>query len=69
MCEVRLRAKRLMKTSPDVSLALFEAEVQQVRMHVAPYADVTSGVTFALHKPQTVLARWQRQIAALRSAT
>jgi hypothetical protein len=69
MCEVRLRAKRLTKTSPDVPLAVFEAEVQQVRMHVAPYADVTSGVTFALHKPQTVLARWQRQIAALRSAT
>ena len=69
MCELRLRAKRLRSTSQDVSLALFEAEVEQVRMHVAPYADITSGVTFALHDPQAVAPRWDRQIAALRAAT
>ena len=69
MCELRLRAKRLRSTSHDVPLALFEAEVEQVRMHVAPYADVISGVTFALHDPQAVAPRWHRQIAALRAAT
>jgi hypothetical protein len=69
MCELRLRAKRLSKASTVVPLALFEAEVEQVRMHVAPYADVVSGITFQLHKPNEVLKRWERQIAALRSAS
>jgi hypothetical protein len=36
-------------------------------VHVAPYADVTSGISFALHEPSAVLDRWQRQIAALRA--
>jgi hypothetical protein len=69
MCELRLRARRLAHTSPDVPLAFFEAELETARTHVAPYAAVTSGVTFALHEPQKVLPRWQRQIAALRAAT
>jgi hypothetical protein len=49
-------------------LAFFEAEVETVRQHIAPYADVTGGITFSLHEPQAVLPRWQRQIAALRAA-
>jgi Pyridoxamine 5'-phosphate oxidase len=69
MCELRLRARPLSKTSSDVPLALFEAQVEQVRMHVAPYADVVSGITFELHKPNEVRERWERQIAALRSAS
>jgi hypothetical protein len=69
MCELRLRAHRLAHASPDVPLAFFEAEVETVRNHKAPYADVTQGVTFALHDPQAVLARWTRQIAALRAAS
>jgi hypothetical protein len=69
MCELRLRARRLADPSSEVSLAFFEAELEAARMHVAPYAAVTSGVTFALHEPQAVLPRWQRQIAALRAAT
>lgn len=68
MCELRLRAKRLTETSADVPLALFEAEVEQVRMHVAPYADVVCGITFQLHRQNDVLKRWERQIAALRAA-
>jgi len=68
MCEVRLRCRRLAHKPADVPLALFEAEVQSVRNHVAPYADVTGGVTFFLHDPEAVLPRWQRQIAALRAA-
>ncbi|MBO4221287.1 hypothetical protein [Bradyrhizobium neotropicale] len=68
ICEMKLRCRRLAHSSDDVPLALFEAEVESVRQHVAPYADVTGGVTFALHDPQAVLSRWQRQIAALRAA-
>jgi hypothetical protein len=68
MWELRLRAHRLAHSSPDVPLALFEAEVETTRVHVAPYATVTSGITFALHEPQAVLPRWQRQIAAMRAA-
>jgi hypothetical protein len=68
ICELRLRSRRLAHSTPDVPLAFFEAEVETVRQHVAPYASVTGGITFALHDPQAVLPRWQRQIAALRAA-
>jgi len=68
MCEMRLRTRRLAYSAPDVPLAVFEAEVEAARWHAAPYADVTGGITFALHDPQTVLQRWQRQIAVLRAA-
>lgn len=67
ICELRLRCRRTEGSSSDVPLAFFEADVDSVRHHVAPYASVTSGVTFALHDPQAVLPRWQRQIAALRA--
>jgi hypothetical protein len=68
MCEMRLRSRRISHIAPDVPLAFFEAEVEMVRQHVAPYATVTGGITFSLHDPQAVLPRWQRQIAALRAA-
>ena len=68
ICELRLRSRRLPHSSADVPLAFFEAEVETVRQHIAPYADVKGGVTFSLHDPQAVLPRWQRQIAALRAA-
>jgi hypothetical protein len=67
MCELRMRARKCDQGPQEVPLAFFEAEVERVRMHVAPYADVTSGISFALHEPSAVLARWQRQIAALRA--
>jgi hypothetical protein len=67
MCEVKLRAHQLEHSSPEVPLAFFEAEVEAVRNHLAPYAAVTHGITFALHEPQEVLPRWRRQIAALRA--
>jgi len=69
MCELRLRARRLAETAAKGPLALFEAEIESVRTHVAPYAVLTSGVTFALHEPGGVLPRWRRQIAELRAAT
>jgi len=67
LCEVRLRIRRL---QPDEgSLALYEGTVDEVRMHVAPYADLSSGIVFRLHQPDAVLPRWQRQLAALRRAS
>jgi hypothetical protein len=67
LCEVRLHARRL---APDEGpLALFEATVEEMRSHAAPYADVTGGITFSLHQPEAVLPRWLRQIAALKAAT
>ncbi len=68
ICELRLRSRRLAHSTADVPLAFFEAEVETVRQHVAPYATVTGGITFSLHDPQSVLPRWQRQVAALRAA-
>lgn len=68
MYELRLRSRRLPNRDSDVPLALFEADVETVRHHVAPYATVTGGISFALHDPQAVLPRWHRQIAALRAA-
>lgn len=67
VCELRLRARRLDR-APDIPLALFEARIEQTREHHASYATVASGVTFALHEPQPVLARWERQIAAMHAA-
>jgi hypothetical protein len=68
MYELRLRSRRLSNQNSDVPLTLFEADVEAVRHHVAPYATVTGGISFALHDPQAVLPRWHRQIAALRAA-
>ena len=49
-------------------LALFAAEVDGVRLHRASYADVLAGLTYRLHDTASVLARWKRQIDALREA-
>lgn len=68
MCEFKMHARRLNHSSKDVQLAFFEAEIEAVRRHVAPYATVTGGITFSLHDPDTVLPRWTRQIEALRAA-
>ena len=69
MCELRLRARTCGQGTQEVPLAFLEAEVEHVRMHVASYADVNSGISFALHEPATVHDRWQRQIAALRAVS
>jgi hypothetical protein len=67
MCSLRLRARKCGEGMPELSLAFFETEIERVRTHVAAYADITGGLTFALHDPPAVLDRWQRQIAALRA--
>jgi hypothetical protein len=66
MCELRMKCRRLGHSSPDIPLAFFEAELVEVRTHKAPYAIITGGLTFALHEPESVLSRWQKQIAAMR---
>jgi hypothetical protein len=68
MCELRMRCRHLAQSSPDGPLACFEAELVEARTHQAPYATVSAGVTFALHEPQSVLQRWQKQIEAMRQA-
>jgi hypothetical protein len=69
MCSLRMRARKCGQGMPELSLAFFDAEVERVRMHVAPYANVTAGISFTLHEPSAVLDRWQRQIAALRAVS
>ena len=69
MCEIRMRARRLIHSPADLPLTFFEAEVQTTRTHIAPYAALVSGFTFALHDPQSALPRWRRQIEALRAAS
>ena len=68
LCELRLQARPIGPVPTELPLTFFEAEVRTVRMHVTSYAKVTAGVTFVLHQPEGVLARWQRQLAALRAA-
>jgi hypothetical protein len=60
---VRLRATACDRDVAEGSLAFFKAKIDSARMHSAPYAEVTSGVTFSLHEPSAVLPRWQKQIA------
>lgn len=69
MGEVRLTCRRLTDAAAFPTLALFEAEPLSARFHLAPYATVRSGITFQLHEEAPALARWQRQIEALRAAT
>ena len=69
MCELRMKCRRLTRSSLDVALAVFEAELIEARLHNAPYATVSGGVTFTLHEPQSVQQRWQKQISAIRDAS
>jgi hypothetical protein len=49
-------------------MAVFDAEVIDVRRHAAPYADVTGLIGFRLHDPAAALERWRRQIERMRIA-
>ena len=64
LCEMRLRATAKSQAGQH---RCFTAVVEDVRLHRSYYADVISGVTFRLHEPDTVLARWSRQIELLRA--
>lgn len=67
VCEMRMRSQQIDKAIKDIPLSFFEAHVETIRHLVSAYADVLSGETFSLHEPDAVFARWDRQIAALRS--
>jgi hypothetical protein len=63
LCEMRLRATAKKQEGRH---RYFTALVEDVRQHRSHYADVVSGVSFRLHDPTAVLARWSRQIEMLR---
>ncbi|NMO96384.1 pyridoxamine 5'-phosphate oxidase family protein [Paenibacillus lemnae] len=44
----------------------FEGIIESVREDAAKYAQITSGVTFQLHEPDGVLARWEETLSELR---
>ncbi|SDA16355.1 hypothetical protein SAMN05216315_107102 [Nitrosospira sp. Nsp18] len=68
MCEIRMKMRKLGESkAAGVALAIFEGQVQRIHKHLSRYADVESGLTFSLHEPEAVLARWYRQIAVLRN--
>jgi hypothetical protein len=67
MLELRLRATACDRKAAEPSLAFFKAKIDGARLHAAPYADVTSGLTFSLREPSKVLPRWQKQITTLRA--
>jgi hypothetical protein len=50
-------------------LAHFELQVEEAFEDVAPYAELTSGITFRLKNRSDVLPAWQETIDALRRAT
>ncbi|MTD26894.1 pyridoxamine 5'-phosphate oxidase family protein [Erwinia sorbitola] len=65
--EIQAQATPREETLTDLSLAVFHAEVKQVIAHRAPYATVTSGLTFTLKDETAALARWRQQIMALKA--
>jgi hypothetical protein len=44
----------------------YDAKLMALREHAAPYAEVTSLVGYRLLEPDTVIERWEAQIARLR---
>lgn len=67
ICDIRMRARPCAGKVPDGPLCYFTAAIESARLHVVDYADVTSGVTFAVHDAPASVQRWQKQIAALRA--
>lgn len=47
------------------NLNRFDAEIVAAQADEAPYATITSGVTFRLHNPEATLPRWREVRAAL----
>jgi len=63
--EIQALAEKRQETITDLQLAVFDAVIQQVITHRAPYATVTQGLTFELKDENSSVARWQQQIALL----
>jgi hypothetical protein len=65
--EARLRV-RPRGVDDDGRAAIFDGEVEGVRRHAAPYADVVSLVSFRLHDPAATLHRWTEKLAELQGS-
>ena len=66
---VHLAARR----GPDINVtgmnrAYFECGVDEVLVDKVTYAKITSGISFELPDPETVLGRWQQTIDLVRAA-
>ncbi len=66
---LRCSAERLgdMHPSGFHRVAAFRLRVEEAQQDVAPYAELTSGVTFRLKNPDDVLPRWRATVDALRA--
>lgn len=67
LLEMRARATLEAEHEMERNLTVFRIKIETIKEHRAAYADVISGVTFQLHEPDKVLARWQKQILMLRT--
>lgn len=67
LLEVRATARVAAEQQTTLGLTVFRLTIEAVTEHRAKYAEVVSGVTFRLHEPEAVLARWREQIAMLRA--
>ncbi|MBZ2398740.1 pyridoxamine 5'-phosphate oxidase family protein [Erwinia amylovora] len=65
--EIQAQAALRSETLTALKLAVFSAEVKQVLAHRAPYATVSSGLTFCLKDEAAAFARWREQINALKA--
>jgi hypothetical protein len=66
LLEMRARATLEAEHETKQDLTVFRIKIVTINEHRAAYADVISGLTFQLHEPDKVLARWQEQINMLR---
>lgn len=48
------------------ALTVFDLTVADVLEDVAPYATLTSGITYTLHDPSAVMGRWRAVVRRLR---
>jgi len=65
--EIQAMAQKRQECITAQQLAVFDAKIRQVLIHRAPYATVTSGITFTLHDEEQAVTRWQQQIALLQA--
>lgn len=65
--ELRLTPTRAINSLEHGTLSTFAACVVAVRVDIADYASLESGIRFRLHDPAPVLARWDRTRELLRA--
>ncbi len=64
-----LKVESRPQPATGVGLAFFAAHIVSCRRDVVAYAELTSGIRFALRDEAAVLSRWQGQVEAIRIAT